>query len=105
MVAGVAATTAALMCEEEPAQARGRATLEFAYDKYTPRILAGGNFYKAQLKSMIAGNDFAGIKLALAEPPNKRSVQLLSNLVGVTFDLQLLVQVSTSNLMSSLPLF
>jgi hypothetical protein len=73
-VVGVATATATLLLDEKPAQARGRATLEFAYDKYTPRILAGGNFYKAQLKSMIAGNDFAGIKLALAEPPKKRSV-------------------------------
>jgi hypothetical protein len=74
VVVGVASLTTTLSLEGEPAQARGRATLEFAYDRYTPRILAGGNFYKAQLKSMIAGNDFAGIKSALAEPPKKRSV-------------------------------
>jgi hypothetical protein len=56
----------------EPTYARGRATLEFAYDKYTPRITAGGTFYKNKLKTLIVNNDFAGIKKALAEPPKKR---------------------------------
>jgi hypothetical protein len=71
-LAATAAVTTATFLFQEPALARGRATLEFAYDKYTPRILAGGSFYKSQLKSMIAGNDFTGIKSALAEPPKKR---------------------------------
>jgi hypothetical protein len=60
-----------LVAAPEPASARGRATLEQAYDRYTPRILAGGSFYKDQLKALIARDDFAGIKAALAEPPNK----------------------------------
>jgi hypothetical protein len=58
----------------EPAVARGRATLEFAYDKYTPRIEAGGVFYKNKLKTLIANNDFAGLKRALQEPPKKKYV-------------------------------
>jgi hypothetical protein len=88
VVVGGVATTVALFFDEEPAQARGRATLEFAYDKYTPRILAGGNFFKAQLKSMIVGNDFAGIKSALAEPPQKRSVEWSLTLVGMKYNMQ-----------------
>lgn len=62
----------------EPAIARGRATLEFAYEKYTPRIEAGGVFYKNKLKTLIANNDFAGIKRALQEPPKKRHVFFLN---------------------------
>lgn len=70
IVAGAAAG-AGIVTSSEPASARGRATLEQAYDRYTPRILAGGDFYKDKLKSMIAKDDFAGIKAALAEPPKK----------------------------------
>jgi hypothetical protein len=65
-VAGVA-----LVSSAQPAQARGRATLEQAYDRYTPRILAGGAFYKSQMRALIANNDWQGIKTALADPPKK----------------------------------
>ena len=51
--------------------ARGRATLDQAYDRYTPRIIAGGEFYKKNLRDLVAKNDFEGIKRALAEPPKK----------------------------------
>lgn len=54
-----------------PANARGRATLDQAYDRYTPRIIAGGEFYKKDLRELVAKNDFQGIKQALAEPPKK----------------------------------
>jgi hypothetical protein len=47
------------------------ATLEQAYDRYTPRILAGGAYYKDKLKALISKDDFAGVKAALAEPPKK----------------------------------
>jgi hypothetical protein len=56
----------------DPANARGRATLEQAYDRYSPRILDGGSFYKDKLKSMVAKEDWTGIKNALVEPPKKR---------------------------------
>ena len=72
MAAGV--TTSALFIGEQPAMARGRATLEFAYEKYVPRITAGGDFYKGKMKGMIGSSDFTGIKNALAEPPKKRCV-------------------------------
>eukprot|EP00529_Nitzschia_sp_RCC80_P028600 CAMPEP_0113452744 /NCGR_PEP_ID=MMETSP0014_2-20120614/7002_1 /TAXON_ID=2857 /ORGANISM="Nitzschia sp." /LENGTH=271 /DNA_ID=CAMNT_0000344121 /DNA_START=150 /DNA_END=965 /DNA_ORIENTATION=+ /assembly_acc=CAM_ASM_000159 len=60
-----------LVSDPSPAYARGRATLEQAYDRYTPRILAGGDFYKTKLKAMIAKEDWEGIKQALQEPPKK----------------------------------
>jgi hypothetical protein len=71
IAAGAATGVTGIVWSSEPASARGRATLEQAYDRYTPRILAGGNFYKDKLKSMIAKDDFAGIKAALNEPPKK----------------------------------
>jgi hypothetical protein len=55
----------------QPAVARGRATLDQAYDRYTPRIIAGGDFYKKDMRNLVAKNDFDGLKRALQEPPNK----------------------------------
>jgi hypothetical protein len=72
LIAAAGITTTLLTASPEPAVARGRATLEQAYDRYTPRILAGGEFYKDKLKNMIASNDFSAIKSALAEPPKKQ---------------------------------
>ena len=43
--------------------ARGRATLEQAYDRYTPRIEAGGEFYAKDLKRAIEKADWAAIKV------------------------------------------
>lgn len=54
-----------------PSYARGRATLIDFYDRYTPRIIAGGKFYKNDLKKLIAKNDWNSIKLATDEPPKK----------------------------------
>ena len=60
-----------VLAPSQPAVARGRATLDQAYDRYTPRILAGGEFYKKDLRNLVAKNDFSGIKRALQEPPKK----------------------------------
>lgn len=54
-----------------PAYARGRATLEAAYERYTPRVIAGGKFYANDLRQMIEKNDWKGIEAATAEPPKK----------------------------------
>jgi len=51
--------------------ARGRATLDQAYDRYSPRITAGGEFFKRDLRALVEKSDWNGIKLALAEPPKK----------------------------------
>lgn len=72
IVAGASGGASTLLLgAPEPALARGRATLEQAYDRYTPRILAGGAYYKDKLKALISKDDFAGVKAALAEPPKK----------------------------------
>jgi hypothetical protein len=54
-----------------PANARGRATLEAAYDRYTPRIIDGGKYFKGQLYGAIAKGDWKSIETATAEPPKK----------------------------------
>ena len=51
--------------------ARGFATLKNSYDRYTPRIITGGEFYKSDLKTIIAKNDWAGLKAATSDPPKK----------------------------------
>lgn len=63
--------TSVVFAPVAPAYARGRATLDQAYDRYTPRIIAGGQFFKKNLQALVAKNDFQGIKNALAEPPKK----------------------------------
>ena len=55
----------------QPASARGRATLEFSYDRYTPRIIAGGEFYSKDLKNIIGKNDWSALKAATSDPPKK----------------------------------
>lgn len=54
-----------------PASARGRATLESSYERYSPRISAGGTFFATSLRKAIEKNDWASIKLATQEPPKK----------------------------------
>ena len=51
--------------------ARGRATLEYSYERYVPRIQAGADFYKKDLQALVAKSDWKGIKSALQEPPKK----------------------------------
>ena len=65
------ASSSLFFASVEPAVARGRATLDQAYERYTPRILTGGNFYKNDLRLLVQNSDFQGVKDALAEPPKK----------------------------------
>jgi len=58
-----------LSSDPSPAFARGRATLEQSYDRYTPRINAGSKFYADDLKRLIEKNDWIGIKAATSDPP------------------------------------
>ena len=67
----VMVATGVVLTTGSPVHARGRATLDQAYDRYTPRIIAGGQFFKKDLRDLVAKNDFQGIKRALAEPPKK----------------------------------
>jgi hypothetical protein len=58
---------------QTPALATGRATLEVTYDRYSPRIRAGGQFYGNEFKQIVAKADWAGIKEALGDvPPRKK---------------------------------
>ncbi|KAL7440350.1 hypothetical protein ACHAXH_008067 [Discostella pseudostelligera] len=66
----IAATSVAVI-PLQPVNARGRATLEAAYDRYTPRIIDGGKFFKGQLYGAIAKGDWKSIETATAEPPKK----------------------------------
>lgn len=56
----------------QPSYARGRATLEFALDRYYPRIEAGGVFYANDLKKAIETNDWRAIKVRRIEMMRER---------------------------------
>lgn len=68
--------SAAWIFSSSPALARGRATLEQSYERYAPRIRAGGEFYRSDLKKLVASSDFEGLKNALAEPPKRKKEDL-----------------------------
>lgn len=82
-VAGISISTAALVTTPLPAMARGRATLEQQYERYAPRIRAGGTFYATDLKKLVATADFAGVAAALAEPPSRQKADLTQPDAGV----------------------
>eukprot|EP00804_Cyclotella_cryptica_P031295 CCRYP_011101-RA/>CCRYP_011101-RA protein AED:0.04 eAED:0.04 QI:0/-1/0/1/-1/1/1/0/237 len=65
------ATSLILATHTQPASARGRATLDYAYERYVPRIAEGGKFYKSQLYASIAKSDWKSLESATAEPPKK----------------------------------
>jgi hypothetical protein len=66
------ATLLSTLATVQPAAARGRATLEGSYERYSPRIIAGGKFFATDLRRAIEKNDWASIKLATDEPPPKQ---------------------------------
>ena len=69
--AAVVTGAAVIASPIQPAQARGRATLEAAYDRYCPRIIDGGKFYKSNLYGAISKSDWKTIATATTEPPKK----------------------------------
>lgn len=79
---GILGTTSILSFPKN-AQARGRATLEQAYERYAPRIKAGGDFYQNELKTLIAKGDWQGIENALQEPPSRVKTDLQKADAGV----------------------
>lgn len=83
VVGTTTAVVALSFTQAEPAQARGRATLEQAVQKYGPRIRNGGAFYASDLRSLVAKNDWAGIKAALQEPPKRKKEDLVKADSGV----------------------
>ena len=60
----------------EPAFATGRATLEQSYERYAPRIRAGGAFYQGDFKQMVAKADWAAIKTATGGVPARKKEDL-----------------------------
>jgi hypothetical protein len=58
------AVTTSILLHPSPLSARGRATLEQSYDRYAPRIIAGGAFYKNELKKAIDKNDWIFLKVS-----------------------------------------
>jgi hypothetical protein len=63
--------------------AAGRATLEQSYERYVPRIRAGGEFYGVELKKLVASSDWQGIKSALQEVPDRKKEDLRKPDAGV----------------------
>lgn len=72
--------TIGLLGFREPALATGRATLEQSYERYAPRIRAGGQFYQGDFKQMVAKGDFKAIKEATegVPPRSKGDLQVCS---------------------------
>jgi hypothetical protein len=75
-VTTVAASTAGFFVQPQPALATGRATLDQSYQRYAPRIRAGGEFYGGEFKQLVVKSDWAGIKNALAEIPSRSKQDL-----------------------------
>ena len=69
LLVGVSSTS--VLSFASPAEARGRATLEQSYERYTPRIVAGGKFYASDFRKMIEKADWNAIKAATSDPPKK----------------------------------
>uniref|UniRef100_A0A7S3P3R4 PS II complex 12 kDa extrinsic protein n=1 Tax=Amphora coffeiformis TaxID=265554 RepID=A0A7S3P3R4_9STRA len=67
----------------EPAFATGRATLDQTFERYAPRIRAGGEFYQGEFKQMVAKGDFRAIKEATEGVPPKRKEDLQKIDAGV----------------------
>uniref|UniRef100_A0A7S4N8B5 Uncharacterized protein n=1 Tax=Odontella aurita TaxID=265563 RepID=A0A7S4N8B5_9STRA len=65
----LAGSAGLLAAEPLPASARGRATLEQTYDRYAPRIVAGGKFYASELRAAVAKADWKAIEAATSDPP------------------------------------
>jgi hypothetical protein len=82
-IGGGLVATATLFWNHQPAVARGRATLERSYERYAPRIRAGGTFYNTDLKQLVGKNDWEGVKNALQEPPERRKEDLQKSDAGV----------------------
>ena len=77
------ATAAGCLIMPDMAWARGRATLEQSYERYVPRIRAGGEFYGKELRQLVGANDWNGIKAALADVPDRTKEDLSKPDAGV----------------------
>jgi hypothetical protein len=99
------AVIAAITGTPEVASARGRATLEQAYRKYTPRILAGGAFYASEMKQLVASANFAAIQNSLREPPSRQKDDLKKPDSGVADRARLAGQFSDARVLTAADLY
>ncbi|GKY93182.1 hypothetical protein MPSEU_000286100 [Mayamaea pseudoterrestris] len=83
IVSSAATIIAGCVLSPQHAAARGRATLEQSYERYVPRIKAGGEFYGRDLKNLVGANDWSGIKKALADVPERTKEDLMKSDAGV----------------------
>ena len=97
--------TGAVLVSSQPAYARGRATLEQAYDRYTPRINEGGKFYKSELYGAISKSNWKAIQAATAEPPKKSKEDRALKDGGVAKRAALAGEFSNARVLSAMELY
>lgn len=78
------ATVTANLLSQQPASARGGATLFQSFERYGPRVRAGGAFYGNELRGLVQSNDWEGIKSAVQEPPKRQKSDLQKPDAGVS---------------------
>lgn len=88
-----------------PAEARGRATLEQSYERYTPRIIAGGQFYASDFRKMIEKADWNAIKAATSDPPKKTKEDRVKRDGGVSDRAKLAGQFSNARVTAACDLY
>jgi hypothetical protein len=101
----VAASTATWLLSDEPAAARGRATLEQSYDRYVPRITAGGEFYGSDFRKLVERSDWAGIKNALQDVPERKREDLSKPDSGVAERARQAGKFSDARVLTAMDLF
>lgn len=99
------AGASALSSFASPAQARGRATLVDSYDRYSPRIVAGGQFYASDFKRMVEKADWSAIKAATADPPKKSKEDRSKRDGGIADRAKLAGQFSNARVTTACDLF
>jgi hypothetical protein len=101
----VAASTTAWLQRNEPAAARGRATLEQSYDRYVPRITAGGEFYGSDFRKIVERSDWAGIRNALQDVPERKKDDLSKPDSGVAERARQAGKFSDARVLTAMDLF
>lgn len=98
-------TAAVNLLSAQPASARGRATLEKSYQRYAPRVIAGGEFYGGDLRKFIEKSDWAAVKISLQEPPKRKKADLNKPDAGVAERARLSGSFSDSRVLNAADLF
>jgi hypothetical protein len=105
LIAPSIAVVSSSMINVQPALARGRPTLERAFERYLPRILAGREFYANDLRQIIAKSDWKALEIAVAEPPPRKKEDLQKPDSGVSERARLAGAVSESRFLGAADLF